>query len=75
MVKKDEDYLVKCPYYKHDTSHMVYCEGLEDGMVIHMAFATHTQLLDYKKRFCRKDCWQNCPVAKMLNQKWGCSDA
>lgn len=74
MPYKDEDHLVQCPYYKHDTSQVIYCEGLEDGMVLHLAFATHPQLINYKGRFCRRQCWGRCPLAKVLNQKWGYDD-
>ena len=71
MANKQEDHLVQCPYYKTNTSQVIYCEGLEDGMAIHLAFATHAQLIDYKGRFCRRLCYSQCPLAKILNQKWG----
>lgn len=74
MANKNEDHLVQCPYYKTNNSQVIYCEGLEDGMAIHMAFATHQQLIDYKGRFCRRVCWGRCPLAKILNQKWGYED-
>ena len=71
MANKQEDHLVQCPYYKTHTSQMIYCEGLEDGMAIHLAFATHPQLINYKGRFCRRSTYNDCPLARMLNQKWG----
>jgi hypothetical protein len=71
MANKHEDHLVQCPYYKTNTSQVVYCEGLEDGMVLHLAFATHAQLIDYKGRFCRRKCYDQCKVAEILNRKWG----
>ena len=74
MANKHEDHLVQCPYYKTNTSQVVFCEGLEEGMAIHMAFASHTQLVDYKGRFCRRSCYNQCPLAKILNQKWGYDD-
>ena len=74
MANKHEDHLVQCPYYKTHTSQVIYCEGLEDGMAIHMAFATHAQLIDYKSRFCRRSYYGQCPLAKILNQKWGYDD-
>ena len=74
MANKSEDHLVQCPYYKTNNSQVVFCEGLEDGMAIHLAFATHAQLVDFKGRFCRRLCWWQCPLAKMLNQKWGYDD-
>lgn len=71
MAYKDEDHLVQCPYYKHDTSQVIFCEGLEDGMVIHLAFDTHPRLINYKGRYCRRTHYSHCPVAEILNKKWG----
>ena len=71
MSNKYEDHLVQCPYYKTNNSQVLYCEGLEDGMAIHMAFASHGQLIDYKSRYCRRSCWSQCPLAATLNRKWG----
>ena len=70
MSHKQEDHLVKCPYYKTHTNQVLFCEGLEDGMTVHLAFSTHTKLIDYKGRFCRRDCWATCKLANLLNQKW-----
>ena len=71
MSNKQEDHLVQCPYYKTNTSQVIYCEGLEDGMAVHMAFATHAQLINYKGRFCRRDNWSKCPLASEQNKRWG----
>lgn len=71
MSNKFEDHLVQCPYYKTNNSQVLYCEGLEDGMAIHMAFASHGQLIDYKSRYCRRSCWSQCFLATVLNRKWG----
>lgn len=70
MANKNEDHLVQCPYYKTHTSQVIYCEGLEDGMAIHMAFASHQQLINYKGRYCRRNCWVLCPLAKMQNARY-----
>ena len=70
MAYKDEDFLVQCPYYKHDTSQVIFCEGLEDGMVIHAAFDTHPHLVKYKGRYCRKNSWSSCPLANMQNKRY-----
>ena len=70
MANKQEDHLVQCPYYKTHTSQVIYCEGLEEGMAIHMAFASHAQLVNYKGRFCRRMHWGHCPLAKMQNARY-----
>lgn len=70
MANKQEDHLVQCPYYKTHTSQVIFCEGLEDGMAIHLAFATHAQLINYKGRFCRRMEYGNCPLARILEEKY-----
>ena len=70
MANKQEDHLVQCPYYKTHTSQVIYCEGLEEGMATHMAFATHAQLINYKSRFCRRIGYGSCPLARVLEEKY-----
>lgn len=70
MANQQEDHLVQCPYYKTHTSQEICCEGLEVGMRIHAAFASHAQLINYKGRFCRRRNWKLCPLAKMQNERW-----
>ena len=74
MANKHEDHLVQCPYYKTNTSQVIYCEGVEDGTNTHMAFDTHPHLVDYKGRFCRRMCYGKCLWAHALDQKWGVDD-
>lgn len=54
-----------CPFYKHEDSQVIYCEGVQDGSVIHLAFASKTSSVDYKKNHCR--CYyEECKIFKML---------
>ena len=71
MSNKHEDHTVQCPYYKTNNSTVIYCEGVEDGMVTHMAFARRDLLIQYKDKYCRRKCWGQCPLASLLNRKWG----
>lgn len=31
-----------CPWYLHEDSQMIYCDGVEEGSVTHLAFANKT---------------------------------
>ena len=64
------DVLVKCPYYKGEEKQKIFCEGVQEGSTIHMAFDTTDNLKDYKLHACKKH-YNRCLVAKMLNGKWG----
>ena len=54
-----------CPFYKHEDSQVIYCEGVQDGSVVHLAFANKTDSLEYKKEICRKD-YRKCKIYSML---------
>ena len=69
-MKHRADVLVKCPYYKFEEKQKIFCEGVQDGTAIHLAFDTTPNLKQYKKHFC-KGCYNQCLLAKMLNRKWG----
>ena len=75
VANMSEDHLVKCPYYKTNARQVIHCEGLEDGMAVHLAFATHGHLVDYKDRFCRRYCYNQCQLARILEQKYGNIDS
>ena len=69
-MKHRQDVLVKCPYYKGEEQQMLFCEGVQEGSAIHLAFDTKPNLKDYKNLFC-KGCYNKCLIADMNNKKWG----
>ena len=54
-----------CPYYLHEDPQVIYCEGIEDNMVLHLAFANASNALWYKKEHCRKD-YYACIICQLL---------
>ena len=68
-MKHRQDVLVKCPYYKGEEKQMIFCEGVQEGSAIHLAFDTSPNLKEYKNRFCKR-CYNQCLVAEMLNRKY-----
>ena len=58
---------VKCLYYDGERNQELFCKGLTANSRIHQGYA-HPGLLDQQKeRFCEGD-WENCPIAKMLQE-------
>lgn len=55
-----------CPFYKHENRNVIYCEGVNEGTVTHIAFANPSECLSYKKQYCRCGNCTNCPIYKML---------
>lgn len=68
-MKHRSDVLVKCPYYKFEEKQKIFCEGVQEGTALHLAFDTPSNLKDYKKQFC-KGCYSRCLIAGMLNRKY-----
>ena len=58
-----------CPFYKHENRQVIFCEGIKEGTVTHVAFANPSDCLSYKKQYCRCNHTQ-CPVNRMLNNKY-----
>lgn len=58
-----------CPFYKYENRQVIYCEGIEDGAAIHLAFANPADCLAYKKAYCRCDC-SLCLINEMLMVKY-----
>jgi len=50
-----------CDVYKHEDAQVIYCVGVNDGTVIHLAFRDRGLALDYKKKYCRGD-FRKCPL-------------
>lgn len=56
-----------CPFYRHEGSQVIYCDGVVEASVIHLAFASKTDALAYKERYCRAD-YPLCNICRMLKE-------
>lgn len=54
-----------CPFYRHEEVSVVYCDGVQDGSVVHLAFANRSDARCYKKSFCQKE-YEHCYIYDML---------
>lgn len=68
-MKRRIDAIVKCPYYNGEVRQVLYCEGVQEGAALHLAFDTPQHHKDYKKQYCKGD-YNCCLLAQMLNKKW-----
>ena len=68
-MKHRADVLVKCPYYKFEEKQKIFCEGVQEGTALHLAFDIPSNLKDYKKCYC-KEGYNQCLIAGMLNRKY-----
>lgn len=57
----------KCPYYRCEERHEIFCKGPRDAMAIHVAFAVPAEKKAWMQRLCKAD-YPNCLVAKALEK-------
>ena len=58
-----------CPHYRHEDSQVIYCDGVNDNSVIHVAFASKSESLAYKMSMCREN-FGKCRVYRMLSDMY-----
>ena len=56
-----------CPFYRHEDSQVIYCDGVTERSVTHQAFGSKTDAKNYKVSFCRAH-WEHCRIAQMLGE-------
>ena len=57
---------VKCPYYKSEDTHKIYCKGVQEDTALHLAFAFPAEKADYREECCIED-YEGCPIYQMLS--------
>ena len=59
-----------CPFYIQEDNQKIYCEGVEIGTGVHLAFQLPEDKNTYRNRYCCNiDNYENCRIADMLNLK------
>lgn len=56
-----------CPFYRHESPQVIYCDGIVPDSVIHLAFANKTDAKEYKAKHCR-DAYEKCPISQLLDE-------
>ena len=69
MAKRYVSPIAVCPFYCSESPQKVFCEGVEQGSSIHLAFGDSKQLRMYMRRYCKGD-YRKCLVARTLLQKY-----
>lgn len=59
-----------CPFYKHESRQVIYCEGIKEGTVLHLAFANSSDWTAHKKEYCRCVGFVKCPIRNLLMSKY-----
>lgn len=58
----------KCPYYRCEERHEIFCRGPKDGTAIHIGFAVPAEKKDWMNSYCKSiDGFEDCPVNEMLD--------
>ncbi len=69
MGKHTESTRAVCPYYRHEDPQVIYCKGITEGNVLHLAFSTRVQAVKYKNERCYSiDGWHRCLIARLQKE-------
>lgn len=69
MAKRTVSVNAVCPFYRSEDVQKVYCEGVQRGSSIHLAFGDAKDCKGYMDIYCRDD-FKDCPIAAMLWRKY-----
>ena len=64
MGKRYIDAGARCPHYHSEDAQHIYCDGVENGTWVHLAFLDKGCKRDYKRRCCRGN-YGSCHLAQM----------
>ena len=70
LVKRYVSKYVICPFYHNEEALIIYCEGVDDKTVIHLAFGKKEDKQEYKKALCCSAKYGKCLIADMLDNKY-----
>ena len=71
MSKHNISSLVKCPWYKCQTSSVIYCEGPEENSSIHVAFPAPGEMRRFQETHCQTMRYEHaCLIAEAHTRKW-----
>ena len=70
MARKYVSNAALCPFYQMEDQKSITCEGVGPGWVIKISRDGQTgNAKAYLRKYCY-DQWEQCPIAKMLNEKY-----
>ena len=70
IVKRYVSKYAICPFYHNEDALVIYCEGVTDDTVIHLAFSKKEDKQEYKKALCCTPRYEKCLLANMLDSKY-----
>ena len=68
-VKHRDSKFAKCPFFHAEEPQKIYCEGVEDGTTIHLAFVSKTEKRAYSEKHCNCD-FIKCKVYQINDLKY-----
>lgn len=70
MSKRYISDVAKCPYYKSEDTHRIFCDGPEEGSSTHIAFSTPDGKRQYEYRYCYGMNYPKCLIAEGQNKRF-----
>ncbi len=69
MLKAYQSSNAVCPFYIKEDGEKIFCEGIQRGNRIQMAFTDQRLRGEFRQKYCCSFGYKDCPIAKMLFEK------
>lgn len=70
MSKRYISDVAKCPYYKSEDGHRIFCDGPAENCSIHVAFGTPEEKRRYEYSYCYSMKYAQCIIAQGQNKRF-----
>lgn len=70
-MKRYESSEAKCPFYNHESSCNIYCEGLGEKSSIILCLASKQRKEQHRNQYCGTFDYKSCPLYGAINKKYG----
>ena len=70
MSKRYISDVAKCPYYKSEDGHRIFCDGPAENCSIHVAFGTPAEKRRYEYAYCYSMKYSKCIIAQGQNKRF-----
>lgn len=69
MSKRTESSIVLCPFYHSEDKQKIFCEGIENGTAVHLAFDNQSHAKEYRAFYCCSK-YKSCLINQMQERRY-----
>lgn len=58
-----------CPFYKFEHPQQIYCHGVMEGTLVHLAFASKADARAHKEHYCCSHNYHKCVMTRLYKEE------